>query len=92
MDLKTTVVIDEAQLPEFVHEGTDSRPGGAHHLGQGLLANLRNFCSFPDAILAESSEQKKNARQPLLAGIEQVVNQVLLISNISGQQVFDKHV
>src|SRR5258707_13696353 len=27
MDLQVTVVIDEAQLPEFVHKLTDRRPG-----------------------------------------------------------------
>lgn len=76
VDLKTSVIVDKVQFPKFVHEGTDSRTRGAHHLGQRLLANLGNFGSFPDAILPETSEQK-NPRKPLLTGIEQLVGQIL---------------
>ena len=32
-------IVNEARLPEPVHEKTDPRPGGADHLGEGLLAN-----------------------------------------------------
>ena len=31
------IVIYKAELPEFVHEMTDPRPGGADHLGQLFL-------------------------------------------------------
>jgi hypothetical protein len=37
------VVLDEAQLPEFVHEEIDSRARGADHLGQNLMTYHGNF-------------------------------------------------
>ena len=40
MDVQATVVVDEAELPELVHEPTDPRAGGADHLRQDFLADL----------------------------------------------------
>jgi hypothetical protein len=42
IDLDSAVVLDKAQLPEFVHEMTDSRSGRANHLRQALLIDARN--------------------------------------------------
>ena len=33
---------NEAQFPKFIHEETDSGSGRADHVGQRLLADLRN--------------------------------------------------
>ena len=41
MDLQVSVVIDETQLTEFVHEEVHTRAGGADHLGKSGLAD---FC------------------------------------------------
>ena len=42
MHVDATVVFQEAQLPELIHEETDARPRGADHVGQrGLLNDLR---------------------------------------------------
>jgi len=35
--------------------------------------------------------QQENSRQPLFAGIEKLVDQIILIADVSLQQVFDKH-
>jgi hypothetical protein len=32
VNVKATVVLEEPQLPELVHESADPRPGGADHL------------------------------------------------------------
>ena len=41
MHVDATVVFQEAQLPELIHEETDARPRGADHVGQrGLLNDL----------------------------------------------------
>jgi hypothetical protein len=41
MDLQVSVVLDEPELAEFVHESAYARPRGADHLGQRLLAYPR---------------------------------------------------
>ena len=41
MDLQVTVVLDEAQLPELVHEVADTRARSTDDLGQRFLAERR---------------------------------------------------
>ena len=62
-------VIDEAQLPELIHEMTDTRPGCADHLGQVILTDFRKH-EFGSAFLAEMSEQQEDARETLFARIK----------------------
>src|SRR5689334_23088002 len=81
VDLQSTVVVDEAQLPEPVHEVTDAGPRGAHHRGESLLAHLRNDGLRP-RVLAEVRQQQKSPRQSLFARIEELVDQVFLDSNV----------
>ena len=40
VDLQPAVVLDEAQLSEFVHEVVHARARGAHHFRQHLLRYL----------------------------------------------------
>src|SRR4029453_19687267 len=40
VDLDAPVVLDEAELPELVHEVVHARARGPHHLGKDLLRNL----------------------------------------------------
>ena len=51
------VVIDKAQLLELVHEMTDPRPGGAHHLRQVFVIDSGND-SFGSTFLAKMSQQQ----------------------------------
>jgi hypothetical protein len=75
MHLDAAVVFDEAQFPEFVHEKTHPRPGRADHFRKRLLADLQfNRLRLP--FLAEIRQQKERPRQALLAGIEQLIDQV----------------
>src|SRR5580765_173071 len=86
MNVQAAVVLDEAELPELVHEATDPGPSGADHLRQDLLADLRNHgLGFP--FLAEVGQQQQHPSQPLLARVEQLIDQVFLESHIAGQQV-----
>ena len=41
MQAQTTVVVNEAQLAELIHEETDARPRGTDHVGQHVLTGLR---------------------------------------------------
>jgi hypothetical protein len=52
VDLQVTVVVDEAQLPELVHEMADTRARSADDLGQRFLADRRRNRLRP-ALLAE---------------------------------------
>ena len=87
MNLKSAVVVNETQLPEFVHKGIDPRPGRANHLCQRFLTDLGDFGFLPDPVFSEPSEYKKNSGQSLLAGIEKLVNQVFLIADVPRQQM-----
>ena len=80
MDFNLTVVANEAQLPEPIHEEIDSGPRCAHHLCYRFLTDFgkRNFVLF---VLAEVGKQEENAGKPLVAGIKKLVNQVLFVSD-----------
>ena len=73
---QAAVVLDNAQLPELVHEVTDSGPRGADHLGQRFLANLRK--GRPGLVyLPKVGQQQQHPCQPLLAGIKELIHQIL---------------
>src|SRR5208337_1397712 len=73
--LQAAVVIDEAQLAKPVHKEADSRAGGANHLGQGSLAHLQ-IGGMWLGMRPKSREQEESSRQPLLAGIEELIDEV----------------
>jgi hypothetical protein len=77
VDLQVAVVLDEAQSPELVHEVADPGPRRADDLGQRRLADRRRDRLRP-AVLAEIRQQQEGSCQPLLARIEELVDQVLL--------------
>ena len=77
VDVDLAVVLDEAQLPEFVHEKIDPGPRYANHFRQHLLRYFGNHLLML-ASRAIPREQQQSARQPFLTGVEELVNQVLL--------------
>ena len=86
-----SVIVNESQFPEPVHEKTDPRPRGAYHLCEGFLTHLGDY-SLGSAFLAEMSQQQKNTSKALLTGIEKLVNQILFIPNVPCQQICHEHV
>jgi hypothetical protein len=82
-------VVYKAQFPESVHEEADSRTGCAHHFCQGFLAQSGDR-HFGHAFFAEMCHQEKHSRQALLAGIEKLIDQIILIADVSLQQVFSQ--
>ena len=42
VNMQAVVVMNEAELPEFIHKETDSRPRCADHFGERFLADLRH--------------------------------------------------
>ena len=90
MDGEFAVVFDEAQLSELVHEKINARAGSAHHFSKGGLADFGDFRSFGDSTIAEAGKEKEDSSEALFAGIEQLVDEVFLIADVPGQQVFHK--
>jgi hypothetical protein len=87
VDFNFSVVVDEPQFAEFVHEETDAGSGGADHLCQGFLADIRIDWAF----LSEMREQKEKAREALLARVEQLVDQVFFNSAVARQEIRHEH-
>src|ERR1043166_5462027 len=89
VDLQPTVVLDKAQLPKLVHEEADARAGCADHLRQRFLADLGHAASRPP-FLAEVGQQQKDPREPLLAGVEELIHEVFLDPDAPRQQMRDE--
>ena len=89
MNFQVAVVFDETQFAELVHEEADPRPCGADDLGQSLLADLRDD-RLGLAFLAEISQQEQHSCQSLFAGVEELVHQIFLDSDVPGKQVLQE--
>src|SRR5260370_26812275 len=76
MHFQCSIVFDEAQLAELVHEKADARSRSADHLGKHFLAELSHD-RFRPAFLAEICKQKEKSGETLFARIEQLIDQVL---------------
>jgi hypothetical protein len=90
MQVISHVVLDEAELPKSVHEEADSRTGGPDHLSELLLAQPGDR-HFGHSFFSELRHQQKNSGEPLFAGVEQLINQIILIPDVSPQQVLQKN-
>ena len=83
MDLKAAIVVlNEAEFPEFIHEKVDSRARCANHFCQHLLGNFGKHL-FWLGFLAIPSEQQKSAGQSFLTGVKELIDQILLDSDVS---------
>src|SRR5690606_2940236 len=65
VNFKMTIVINEAHVPELVHEMADARSRRADHLGKCLLTDLGDD-RFRFALFAEIRQQQQKPRQPFL--------------------------
>jgi hypothetical protein len=79
VDRYSTVVMDEAQFPEFIHEEIDSGARRPDHLRQSLLRYFGDhFLRL--VLLAIASEQQQSAGQPLFAGVKELIDQSRALS------------
>ncbi len=76
VNVNFSVVADEAQLAEFIHEETDARSRCPDHLCESFLADL-DIDRLRAALLGEMREKQKKASQSAFARIEQLVDQIL---------------
>ena len=81
MDLKSAIVMDESQFPEFIHEKINTRPRCANHFRQHLLGYSEKHL-LRWGFLAIASEQQKGPSQPFLAGVKKLIDQILLDSYV----------
>src|SRR6266446_1580721 len=73
VDLKSAIVMNEAQFPEFVHEKIHPRPCCANHFRQHLLRySGKHFLRW--GFLAIAGEQQKSPSQPFLAGVKKSID------------------
>ena len=91
VDVDLAVVLDEAEFPEFVHEKIDPRPRRANHLRQHLLRYFGKYL-LRMAWRAIAREQQQSARQAFLGGVEELIYQILLDSDVSRQHIGDEAV
>jgi hypothetical protein len=70
MNLDVSVVTDEAELSKLAHEMADSGSGGADHLHQRFLTDMR-IDRLRAAFRAEIRKQQKQPREPPAAVIAQ---------------------
>ena len=89
VDFDVTVVINKTQFPKSVHEMAHAGPCRANHLRECLLADFRYNWLRP-TFFAKIRQKEKDPRQPFLARIEQLIDQVLLDTTVAGQEVRDK--
>src|ERR1700745_3378862 len=86
MDFEVSVVVYVTQLPKLIHEVAHAGARRADHVCERLLAHLGDYRLLL-SVLAEIRPQEQSARQPLLAGIKQLVDQVFLHADRASQKV-----
>jgi hypothetical protein len=91
VDLKRAIVLDETELPEFVHEKIDAWARGPDHLSQCFLGNLGEY-SVRLVVLAVTGKQQKSPCQSFLTGVKELVHQIFLNADVSGQHMRDEEV
>ncbi len=80
---QAALVLDKARLPELVHEETDSGPRGADHLSQRFLADHRKG-RLGLVYLPKVGQQQQHPCQPFLAGIKELIHQILFDPLVAG--------
>src|ERR1700722_2086220 len=84
--METAIVSNEAKLFEFSHETIDPRTRCPDHFRQHLLRYFgKHF--FRLALNAILSEQQKSTRQSLLAGIEELIDQILFDPDVPRKHI-----
>ena len=89
VDVEAAVVSNEAQLSEFSHEIVDTSAGCANLLRQHFLRYLGKH-RLGYLLHSVASEYQKSASQSFLAGVEKLVDQVLLDSYVAFKQISDE--
>ena len=89
MNFERAVIFNEPEPPELVHEEIHARARRADHFGEHFLRD-----SWQDAARPVSPpvarEQEKGAGESFFTGVEQLVDEIFLEADVSGQHVCDE--
>jgi hypothetical protein len=91
VDFNFTVVRNESQFAESVHEEVNARASSPNHLRQHLLAYSGNHL-LRRFFLAKLRQQQKDPGEALFAGIEELIHQVFLNAGIAGQKMGNENI
>src|SRR5258708_22906335 len=93
VDLKRllAVVIDEAELLKLVQKEIHPRPRRPDHFRQRFLRDPGDDTAGR-LLVSIARQQQQRARQPLLGGVEQLIDQVLFDPDVARQHVGDEAV
>jgi hypothetical protein len=89
MDFHGSVVADEAEPAEFVHEEADARSRCPDHFCEHLLGHFSKV-RFWLAVLAVVGQQQQRASKALFARIEQLIDEILFRAHRARQEVSDE--
>src|SRR5271169_3992934 len=84
--MEPAIVLNEAQFLEFVHEKIDTGARCPDHLRQSLLRYFWKLC-LRLVLLAILSEQQKSTGEPFLAGVKELIDQILLDSDVPRKHI-----
>ncbi len=77
MNSNSSVVTDDSELPEAIHEEADSGPGGTNKLRESLLRYLGDDC-FDLSGLTKLCHEQKYSCETLFTGIEKLIYKICL--------------
>jgi len=80
------IIVDETEIPEFVHEEADPGPGRPNHFSGRLLVDLCRD-GFGAAFLSKVRQQEERTGKALLTGIQQLIDEVSLDATVTGQKM-----
>src|SRR5678815_5006229 len=86
VDLYLAVVLDEPKVSKFVHEEVDARTRRPDHFGKGFLGDLR-YPPLRSRLIAVPGQQQQSPRQPLFAGVEDMIDEVGFDADVPRQHV-----
>lgn len=81
-----SVVVDQPELSELVHEVSDSRARRTYHFCQRFMAQPGHLGIRDGQLLAKARHFEQNAGKALLAMIEELVTEILFQIDIASEQ------
>jgi len=89
VNLQAAVVLDEPELPKLVHEKVHARARRPDHLGECFLGHSRKR-PVGHVGFTVSRQQQQRAGEALLAGVEQLINQIFFDPDVPREHVCEE--
>jgi hypothetical protein len=85
-----SVVVDQSQLSELVHEVSNARSRRAHHFGERRVTQRPPFGIGRDFVVAQASELQENSSESPLTMVEKLIAKIFFEIDITGWQNRDE--